>query len=131
MTLLVDTDWIISGIIGRAEAIALFNRLSDETLAVSVVTMGEIMEGAYDKADVAATLATYRRFLAGFVVFDVTAPVVAEFGRLRALLRKQGNLIPDLDLLIASTALALDIALVTRNRRHFARVPDLKLHEAG
>jgi predicted nucleic acid-binding protein len=39
-------------------------------------------------------------------------------------------LIPYLDLLIAATALAYDLTLLTRNRRHFQRIPDLKLYEA-
>ena len=44
------------------------------------------------------------------------------------MLRRQGQLIPDLDLLIAATALAHDLTLVTRNRHHFERIPDLRLH---
>lgn len=38
-----------------------------------------------------------------------------------------GNLIPDLDLLIASTALEHALVLLTRNRRHFQRIPQLRL----
>jgi predicted nucleic acid-binding protein len=49
------------------------------------------------------------------------------FGRLRALLRQQGNLIPDFDLLIAATVLEQDSMLVTRNRRHFERIPGIQL----
>jgi predicted nucleic acid-binding protein len=51
------------------------------------------------------------------------------FGRLRALLRLQGTLIPDLDLLIAATALQHDLVLLTRNRRHFDRIPGLQFGE--
>jgi predicted nucleic acid-binding protein len=38
-------------------------------------------------------------------------------------------LIPDVDLLIAATALEEDLTLVTRNTRHFERIPDLKLYQ--
>ena len=48
---------------------------------------------------------------------------------MRAFLRRQGQLIPDLDLLIAATALAHDLTLVTRNRRHFSRILSLRLYE--
>jgi predicted nucleic acid-binding protein len=40
-------------------------------------------------------------------------------------------LIPDLDCLIAATAVHHHLILLTRNRRHFARIPDLRLYEPG
>jgi predicted nucleic acid-binding protein len=36
-------------------------------------------------------------------------------------------LIPDMDLLIAATALEHDLTLVTRNLSHFSRIPELRL----
>jgi predicted nucleic acid-binding protein len=53
------------------------------------------------------------------------------FARTRAGLRARGILIPDLDLLIAATALEHDLTLLTRNRRHFDRITGLKLYQAG
>lgn len=50
------------------------------------------------------------------------------FGRVRNYLRRRGQLIPDFDLLIASTALQHDLTLLTRNTRHFARIPNLRLY---
>ncbi len=52
------------------------------------------------------------------------------FGRHRSVLRRQGNMIPDMDLLIAATALNYDLTLMTRNIRHFARIPDLRLYRS-
>jgi predicted nucleic acid-binding protein len=49
----------------------------------------------------------------------------------RAALRQQGLLIPDMDLLIAATALEHDLTLVTRNQRHFVRLPGLQMQEQG
>lgn len=40
-------------------------------------------------------------------------------------LRRQGALIEDADLLIAATAIAHNVCLVTNNVSHFARVPEL------
>jgi predicted nucleic acid-binding protein len=51
------------------------------------------------------------------------------FAEVRSFLRRRGQLIPDFDLLIAATALHHDLTLLTFNRRHFLRVPDLKLYQ--
>jgi predicted nucleic acid-binding protein len=37
-------------------------------------------------------------------------------------------LIEDFDLVIAATALHYDLTLLTFNRRHFERIPDLRLY---
>lgn len=41
-------------------------------------------------------------------------------------LESGGACFPDLDLLIAATAILPGLTLVTRNRRHFARVPGVR-----
>lgn len=128
MTFLVDTDWIIAGIGNSARTLALVERLREHGLAVSVVTVAEVFDGAYGWPDPAAQPVSYRRYLSGFTVLDVTEPVASVFAGTRALLRQQGNLIPDMDLLIAATALVHDLTLVTRNARHFGRVPGLTLY---
>lgn len=128
MSYLVDSDWIISGIAGRPAAIDLFASLRHDRFAISVVTVAEVLDGAYGGTDSAAMLTACREFLDGFPVLDVTEPVADMFARLRSMLRRRGRLIPDLDLLIAATALAHDLTLVSRNERHYRRVPGLRLH---
>lgn len=127
MSYLVDSDWIISGIAGRSAALDLFASLRHDRLAVSAVTVAEVLDGAYGAANAAAMLVACRSFLDGFPVLPVTEPVTDTFARLRSRLRQQGKLIPDLDLLIASTALVHELTLVSRNERHYRRVPGLKL----
>ena len=51
------------------------------------------------------------------------------FAEVRGRLRLEGQLITDMDLLIAATALANSLTLVTRNIRHFARIPGLELYQ--
>jgi len=74
-------------------------------------------------------LASFRAFLADYAVLPVTESVAATFARTRARLRRRGQLIPDMDLLIAATALTYGLSLVTRNRRHFGRIDGLRLYE--
>jgi tRNA(fMet)-specific endonuclease VapC len=126
---LVDTDWIIDGIAGIGNARTTLERLSPNGLAVSIITLGELYEGAYASENPAERLTTFRHFLDGFVVFGLTDAVMHTFAKLRAQLRRSGNIIPDMDLLIAATARTFDLTLLTRNVRHFERIPDLKIYQ--
>jgi predicted nucleic acid-binding protein len=45
------------------------------------------------------------------------------------MLRNQGQLIEDMDLLIGATARALDLTLVTGNVGHFQRIPDVRMEQ--
>ena len=54
-------------------------------------------------------------------------PSICTYARLRACLKQDGRRIEDFDLLIASIAIDNDLTLVTRNPRHFDRIPDLKV----
>jgi tRNA(fMet)-specific endonuclease VapC len=126
---LVDADWLIDAAIGRPRAQRTLYRLSDEGLAVSIIAVAEVYEGAFGTPDPHATLAGLREFLSDFAILPLTDPIAEHFARLRAALRQHGHLIPDMDLFIAATALEHDLALITRNLRHFARIPALKLYQ--
>ena len=128
MTVLVDSDLTISGLNGRPSAVKLWTDLADQGLAVSVMTLGEAMDGAYGSVDPAEKIAAMWLFLSGIRILDVTQPIADDFAKLRSSLRRQGNLIPDLDLLIAATARVHELTLLTRNLRHVERVPELKLY---
>lgn len=128
MKYLVDSDWIIDALIGKPAALTTLVQLNADGLAVSIIAVGEVYEGAHSFPDAQAELAKYRRYLAGFTTIGISEPVMVTFGAVRASLRRQGLLIPDLDLLIAATALTHNLTLLTRNMRHFQRIPDLKLY---
>lgn len=64
-------------------------------------------------------------------VIPVDRSVADRFAMVRAELRASGMLIPDMDLLIAATALTHDLTLVTGNMRHFDRVPGLRIHTSA
>ena len=49
------------------------------------------------------------------------------FGMERGKLRKQGNIIADIDLFIACTCLYYDLILLTNNVSHFKRIDNLRI----
>lgn len=128
MTYLIDTDWVIDGISTVPSTLETLSRLAVDGIAVSVMTLGEVYEGAFSFPDPQTELAVYRRFLSGYPILPLTDAVMERFAQLRSNLRHEGNLIPDFDLLIAATALEHGLTLLTRNIQHFERVPDLVLY---
>lgn len=66
-------------------------------------------------------------FLKPFYVLPWTTDVSWEYGGTYRYLSENGLLIGSNDLWIAATALVFQIPLVTRNLRHYQRVPGLKL----
>jgi tRNA(fMet)-specific endonuclease VapC len=126
---LVDTDWLIDAAIGRPVAVRTLARLRVHGLAVSIVSVAEIYEGAFGTPDPEGTLAEFREFLGGYAILPLTDPVAERFARMRASLRERGQLIADMDLLIAATAADGDLVLVTRNVRHFERISGLDLYQ--
>lgn len=131
MRYLVDSDWLIDAFRGVPAAVDLLARLRDEGLAVSIVSYGELFEGAVGAPDPATELARFRRFLARLALLPLDDAVMERFAFIRAELRRRGQLIPDLDLLIAATALHHDLTLLTRNVRHFNRIPELTFYQSS
>ncbi|MEZ4562159.1 MAG: type II toxin-antitoxin system VapC family toxin [Thermomicrobiales bacterium] len=127
MSYLVDSDWLIDAAIGRLSAIQLLGRLRAHGVAVSAISVAELAEGAFSDPDPPQALQPMQELLSTFAIVSVESSTAFQFAELRAFLRRRGMLIPDMDLLIAATALEHDLTLVTRNHRHFARVPGLRV----
>ena len=71
--------------------------------------------------------AAWERMVSPFEVIPCTPEVSWRYGRLHRYLRDNGLLIDANDLWIAATALAFGMPVVTRNEKHFGRVPELNM----
>ena len=127
MSYLVDSDWLIDAAIGRLPAIQLLGRLRVHGVAVSAISVAELAEGAFSDPDPPQALLPMQELLSTFAVIPIESSIAFQFAELRAFLRQRGLLIPDMDLLIAATALEHELTLLTRNQRHFSRIPELRL----
>ncbi|HUZ78934.1 MAG TPA: type II toxin-antitoxin system VapC family toxin [Chloroflexota bacterium] len=125
MKYLVDTDWVVDYLRGREPRVSILNSLAEDGLAISLVTFGEIYEGIYSGHDPKGQEQGFLRFLRGVRVLSLNRATMQRFARTRGSLRRQGQMIGDPDVLIASTALHFGLTLITGNKRHFDRIPDL------
>jgi tRNA(fMet)-specific endonuclease VapC len=124
----LDADWVINALAKRRRADEILKELHPTGIGISIVTLGELYEGPFGARHPEQNLTSLREFLALFPILALTDPMMERFARLRHQLRSQGNLIADFDLIIAATALELDLKVLTFNRRHFEWVPNLQLY---
>ena len=122
MSFLIDTDYVADFLKGHPDATLLLRSLLREQLAISVITFGEVTEGIIFGQDRRRYEQGFRQFLRIADVLPLNRITMRRFASIRGALRAQGELIPDMDLLIGATPIATNRTLVTRNRRHFNRL---------
>lgn len=96
--------------------------MPDEDLAVTSISIGELTHGAHKSRRAAENLARLDILLAFMVVLPYDETAARRFGQIKAQMETAGEIIGDLDLQIASIALANQALLLTHNQRHFARL---------
>jgi tRNA(fMet)-specific endonuclease VapC len=100
----------------------------DEDLAVSVHMVSELMAGACAQGAPREEAARVERLCDALLVRYPDSRFAPAYGRLLlASLNAAGVSVHAMDLLIATAAVLDDAPLVTRNARHFAKVPGLRL----
>ena len=127
MTFLLDTDTCVYWLRGQPAVQARLAAVSIEELSISVITLAELRYGADCSTGRDANHRAIDDFVSGVTVLPVDASIARVFGEIKADLRRQGKLIEDFDLLLAATALANGLTLVTNNVAHFERVAKLPL----
>lgn len=130
MKWMLDTDVCITLI--RSRPPELLGRLRDRPVgdvAVSVITVAELMFGVENSSRPAANRAAMQQFLIPLAVLPFDTAAAGSYGALRAELLRRGQMIGAIDLMIAGHALSEDAMLITRNLREFARVPGLRVED--
>jgi predicted nucleic acid-binding protein len=132
MGVIVDTGVFIRAerggdAIGRALA-------DDEEAGIATITLSELFEGVHHAAS--AAIAERRRafveaIASGIMLIPFTADIAETHARLRAGLRRRGELIGAHDLIVAATAVHLGWRVLTTNAGEFSRVADLSVVEAS
>ena len=125
---LLDTDVCIEILRGNARVIERRRRTPDE-VATTWITACELAYGAAKSRAPEPNRALVMAFLATLPILELDWAAAERFGRLKADLERAGNRVADADLLIAAIALARGAGLITGNRRHYERVPELGIED--
>lgn len=127
---IVDTDVLIDAVEGGREpaATAVRELMLAGTLAVSAISVYELTQGSRTSPE---QLEKLQGFLSGAAVFDLTQDAAEMAASVNRYLEKRGERIGEPDTLIAGTCLDAGLPILTRNRRHFERVPGLQVLSPG
>ncbi|SEP77980.1 type II toxin-antitoxin system VapC family toxin [Neolewinella agarilytica] len=93
---------------------------------VSAITIAELTFGAYQSNDYESHKNDAQRIMSLATVLPILDSLNT-YGKEKARFRKDGNLIPEFDLLIATTALHHGMTLVSNNTKHMSRIEGLML----
>lgn len=100
-----------------------------DAIGLSTVVKAELLFGAYRSARRRENLEVLNSLFQAFPSVSFDDPAAEQYGKIRAELAAHGTPIGPNDLLIAATALAHHLILVTHNLREFGRVPALVIED--
>ncbi len=95
-------------------------------LASTTINYAELIYGLKRK-DNKNLLPKVELIFENIILYDFDKNASRIFGILKALLSKQGTIVADMDLMIASIAIANDEVLISNNLKHFGKIDKLKV----
>jgi tRNA(fMet)-specific endonuclease VapC len=126
MLFMLDTNICIYTIKNRpAGVVQKVKEFSPSDLVISAITVCELEYGASKSRNPEKNRQTLVKFFAPFEICSFNDKAASHYGDIRAHLKRNGNLIGAMDLLIAAHARSLSLTLVTNNLNEFERVPGL------
>jgi predicted nucleic acid-binding protein len=127
-TVFVDTSIIVDVDRGKQDVIALCRQLTSTNSAfISTVSISEILTGSYLRRDYKTAVKKAERVLNQFRWVSLTGETAKLIAELNAYLISKGQPIEYQDVAIAASFLleCCDV-LLTENKNHFERLPNLK-----
>lgn len=127
---LIDTDILSLFLRDHPNVKQHFEKYLTEhsTINISIITYYEILSGLKYK-DAHKQLKSFEEFAKNSSILLATEESMDIAAEIYADLRKKGELIDDIDILIAGIAKSNDLVLVTHNRSHFERIVGLAIED--
>jgi len=117
---LINNDILIYFLKGKQEVVERISQIAIDNLYISRINYTELIYSAYNSTRVEQNLKVIEPFLDNFKILEFTK---------KARLKKSGNIIADMDLMIASIAIENDCILISNNIKHFQKVQNLELEK--
>lgn len=127
---LVDTDIVIYWLTNKYPCLQQrIETIGADRIWLSAITIAELYFGAGNSARPFENCGLLDELLVEIQVIPFTERTGLVFGRIKAALKKKGEILNDSDLFIAATAISRNLTLVTNNVRHFQRIAELRIEQ--
>lgn len=125
---LIDTDILSYFFKGVPSVVSGFREYLKEydQIEISIITVYEVRSGLLAKGAF-KQLTDFERFLLECNVIPLSDQSVKISAELYGKLKTDGQILDDIDLLIAGIAIENGFSLVTNNTKHFSRIPGLSI----
>jgi tRNA(fMet)-specific endonuclease VapC len=124
---LLDTNILIYTIKNRPEEVRKTFNLHAGQMAISTITVAELIYGAERSAKPEQNLNDIEGLIARLDVLDFNSDAATHFAQVRAELYAKGQPIGPYDMMIAGHARSKGLILVTNNTKEFERVAGLRI----
>lgn len=125
--ILLDTNIVIYLFNGDKEIAGRLDLYSPREVAISFITLGELLFGALHSRKIDHNVQKVTEFSDAVQVIHSSRELCRRYGTLKHQSIKTGSFPGDHDLWIAATALQNNALLVTNNEKNFRKIPDLIL----
>ena len=109
------------------KVISKFQALDIGDVCISAITLAELQYGVEKNNYPERNRVALSGFLALIEILPFSEQASSEYGKIRANLERQGNIIGAYDLMIGAHALSEKLILVTNNTKEFKRISNLSL----
>ena len=126
---ILDTDCLVGLIRGHPDALRKLAVLASrrEAVATTAVNVAELFRGAHLAPDSARALSRVRTVLGPIAILPLDGPAGEEYGRIVADLERRGGPGGHMDTMVGAISRLAGETIVTRNTRHFSRIPGLSV----
>lgn len=125
---LLDTNICIYAI--KKKPVSVLDKIKENVnsgIYISSLTIAELEYGIENSNRVEENRVSLIKFLSIFNILSFDDSDAIAYGKIKAKLKKEGNIIGPINILLAAQAISKDLILVTNNTREFERIDNLKL----
>lgn len=124
----MDSNYLVDYLRGRTYTKELLEKIKikEYEAYLSVVTLFELYVGALLSANKESKFEDIEKLLNWFFVVSINKDVMFIAAKIHVDLRKRGLMVEIQDVLIAASAISLNMPLLTNNKKHFQNIGGLK-----